>query len=77
MNWALNSWTYKRFGDTFFSFADLEDGDEKHYGLSGSATQVERIFPPQKDVEHEVWTGDDGADVTEKLLDTLKKWKFV
>ena len=36
---------------TFFSFADLEDQDEKHYGLSGSATQVERIFPPEKNAE--------------------------
>lgn len=32
----------------FFSFADFEDQDEKHYGLAGSATQVERIFPPEK-----------------------------
>ena len=32
----------------FFSFADFDDQDEKHYGLAGSATQVERIFPPEK-----------------------------
>jgi len=30
------------------SFADFSDQDEKHYGLAGSATQVERIFPPEK-----------------------------
>ncbi len=35
----------------FFSFADFEDQDEKHYGLLGSATQVERIFPPEKNAE--------------------------
>ena len=33
-----------------FSLTDLEDQDESHYGLSGSPTQVERIFPPEKDV---------------------------
>ena len=32
----------------FFSFDDFLDKDESHYGLSGSATQVERIFPPEK-----------------------------
>ena len=32
----------------FFTFADFEDQDPDHYGLSGSATQVERIFPPEK-----------------------------
>lgn len=32
----------------FLSFADFEDQNADHYGLSGSATQVERIFPPEK-----------------------------
>jgi len=32
----------------FLTFADLDDRDPDHYGLSGSATQVERIFPPEK-----------------------------
>lgn len=36
---------------SFLSFADFEDRDEKHYGLAGSATQVERIFPPEKNTE--------------------------
>ena len=50
------------------------DTDANHYGLTGSATAVERIFPPQNDVEKETWTG---ADSAEKLHDTLKKWKFI
>ena len=33
---------------SFLSFADFDDQDENHYGLNGSATQVERIFPPEK-----------------------------
>ena len=50
------------------------DQDESHYGLSGSPTQVERIFPPDKDTEHEIWDGPDGAD---RLHMQLKKWKFI
>ena len=33
---------------TFLTFADFEDQNPDHYGLTGSATQVERIFPPEK-----------------------------
>ena len=44
------------------------------YGLTGSATQVERIFPPVNDAVHERWEGDNCAG---KLSDQLKKWKFV
>ena len=50
------------------------DRDESHYGLTGSATQVERIFPPENDTEHEIWQGGDSA---EQLLERLKQWKFV
>lgn len=50
------------------------DPDESHYGLSGSPTQVERIFPPDSDIEREIWEGDRLAD---RLHAQLKKWKFV
>lgn len=50
------------------------DTDPNHYGLNGSPTQVERIFPPSNDIEHEMW--EDG-DKPEKLHILLKKWKFV
>ncbi len=50
------------------------DKDENHYGLSGSATQVERIFPPEDHTTHEVWTGEDSA---ERLLKQLKQRKFI
>lgn len=35
----------------FLSFDDLEDKNPDNYGLSGSATHVERIFPPEKNTE--------------------------
>ena len=28
------------------SLADMDDKDAMHYGLNGSPTQVQRIFPP-------------------------------
>lgn len=33
---------------SFLTFGDFADQNPDHYGLSGSATQVERIFPPEK-----------------------------
>lgn len=50
------------------------DTDPSHYGLSGSPTQVERIFPPSNDVERETFTE---GDLAARLMATLKKWKFV
>jgi hypothetical protein len=42
----------------FLTFADFADQDPAHYGLSGSATQVERIFPPEKVSQKQDLTGD-------------------
>ncbi len=50
------------------------DQEESHYGLSGSPTRVERIFPPENDTEHEIWDTPDSAD---RLFGQLKKWKFI
>ncbi|MBD5094529.1 MAG: electron transfer flavoprotein subunit beta/FixA family protein [Subdoligranulum sp.] len=58
----------------FVSFADFEDQDETHYGLNGSATQVERIFPPEKNTEKHTITGNAGeqADAIFALLQSRK-----
>ncbi|MEE1200711.1 MAG: electron transfer flavoprotein subunit beta/FixA family protein [Christensenellales bacterium] len=50
------------------------DTNPDHYGLSGSPTQVERIFPPQNDMVHEVF---DGPDAGTQVFQTLKKWRFI
>jgi len=50
------------------------DTDPSHYGLSGSATQVERIFPPENDVEKETWTGD---NLAARLFTHLEEKKFI
>ena len=48
----------------FLTFADFDDRDADHYGLSGSATQVERIFPPEKVTEKQTVTGDAEAQAS-------------
>lgn len=55
---------------------DLEDQNEKRYGLSGSPTQVERIFPPAVNTDREIWKGN-SEELTEKITDKLKSLKFV
>lgn len=39
------------------TFAEFADQDVSHYGQNGSATQVERIFPPEKNTEKHSITG--------------------
>lgn len=58
------------------SLNDLEDKNEKHYGLNGSATQVERVFPPKVNNDKELWEGT-GEELTERLFNKLKELKFV
>ncbi|MGE4484968.1 MAG: electron transfer flavoprotein subunit beta [Oscillospiraceae bacterium] len=58
------------------SLCDLPDKDEKHYGLSGSPTKVERIFPPSKNESKEMLTGS-SAEVADRLADILRGLKFI
>jgi len=55
---------------------DFEDKDEKKYGLNGSPTQVERIFPPDVNNDRETWTGS-GEELSLKIASKLKQLKFV
>lgn len=57
----------------FLTFADFDDQDPDHYGLSGSATQVERIFPPEKVSAKQTIEGD--SDVQAQALYTLLRDK--
>ncbi|AWI04305.1 electron transfer flavoprotein subunit beta/FixA family protein [Clostridium drakei] len=58
------------------SFKDLEDKNENKYGLNGSPTQVERIFPPAVNTDKEMWKGT-GEELAARLEDKLKKMKFL
>lgn len=59
-----------------YTFADMEDQDELHYGLNGSPTQVQRIFPPEVNNSQEFWEGT-GEELTDRLFDKIKELKFI
>jgi len=61
---------------TFLSFDDFDDKDPNHYGLNGSATQVERIFPPEKN-DQKYTIGGDANNQTEELYQLLRAKKLV
>lgn len=61
---------------SFLSFADFPDQNPDHYGLNGSATQVERIFPPENSVEKVVVEGDADTKAT-TLVNMLIKNKMI
>jgi electron transfer flavoprotein beta subunit len=56
--------------------ADLGDSDVARYGLDGSATQVERIFPPEAHREQVVWDNDP-AEIADRMWQTLRAGKFI
>ncbi len=66
-----NNWQVKKL-----RLADLPDNSEKDYGLSGSPTQVERIFQPEADVEQVIWNNDT-VDAPQLLFEMLKSDKFL
>ncbi len=61
---------------TVLNLDAFEDNDPARYGLNGSPTQVEKIFPPQKLEEHQVLKGDSKA-LAEGLYQILKQKKFI
>ena len=61
---------------TFLTFADFEDQNPDHYGLTGSATQVERIFPPEKVSSKQNIEGDADAQA-DALFDLLRQKKML
>ncbi|HOJ00241.1 MAG TPA: electron transfer flavoprotein subunit beta/FixA family protein [Anaerolineaceae bacterium] len=59
-----------------YSVQDLADQNEAHYGLSGSPTQVLRIFPPETEITSELWK-DSAQDLAQKFYDILVERKFI
>jgi electron transfer flavoprotein beta subunit len=60
----------------FLTFGDFADQNPDHYGLSGSATQVERIFPPEKVSGKQIITGDPDTQA-QALFDLLGEKKML
>ena len=61
---------------TVLTAADLTDLDESRLGLKGSPTQVEKIFPPEKNTDKKVFRGT-GEELADTLTGLLKEKKFV
>ncbi|MEI3381086.1 MAG: hypothetical protein V8R43_05965 [Dorea sp.] len=57
------------------SLKDMKDTDEMHYGLNGSPTQVQKIFPPAVNDKKEIWN-EAGDVLAEKLFDKIVEMKF-
>lgn len=56
--------------------ADMDDQNENNYGLKGSPTQVERMFPPERLNDKEMWH--DNPDVLAgKMIKKLKDLKVL
>ncbi|GAB6138508.1 electron transfer flavoprotein subunit beta/FixA family protein [Halanaerobaculum tunisiense] len=58
------------------NFADLPDDDETNFGLKGSPTQVEKVFPPDDDIEQVMWDGS-GEELSDKMYNELKELKII
>jgi electron transfer flavoprotein beta subunit len=74
--------SYKRKLETsdkpvkMLTFQDFPDQDENKYGLKGSPTQVEKIFPPESNTERILFEGSPD-ELANKCYDTLKRLKFI
>ncbi len=69
----------KNIGDgvvKMITFADFEDQNPDHYGLNGSATQVERIFPPEKNTEKHSVEGN-GEEQSQQLFNLICDVKLI
>lgn len=55
---------------------DMKDKDEMNYGLNGSPTQVQKIFPPETNDKKEVWD-ESGEVLAKKLFNKIEELKFV
>lgn len=74
--------SYKRGRDlkdkkvNIFTQKDMEDTNEANYGMKGSPTQVERMFPPTKNTDREVWKGSSDK-LAEMFFTKLKDQKVL
>ena len=59
-----------------FTLNDFEDKDNTHYGLKGSPTQVQKVFPPEKSTSRVMVEGS-SEELAEKLGKLLSERKFI
>lgn len=56
--------------------SDLPQCDETYYGLSGSPTRVEKIFPPVREQVKETWKGSPGQ-LAQRLYSLFKEMRIL
>lgn len=72
----LNLRKSKDWPITTLSLVDLPDKSDINYGLSGSPTQVERIFQPSSDIDQVIWDADE-VDSAQRLFNLLIDQKHI
>jgi electron transfer flavoprotein beta subunit len=74
--------SYKKMVETknrpveVLGFGDFLDQDERKYGLNGSPTRVVKMYPPEANDNHEIWTGS-GAELASRVSDKLREMKYL
>ena len=58
------------------TLSHLQDNNPDHYGLNGSPTQVEEIFPPSKRTDSIRFTGDK-QKLAQSIIEILKENKYI
>ena len=58
------------------SLSDFSNSDPAHYGLRGSPTQVERIFPPAAKQENQLWQGT-AVELADRVVALLHDRKII
>lgn len=68
--------SFKDYKINMVSLKNLDDKNPDHYGLSGSPTQVDEIFPPHKRTEA-IQVEGKPKDLAAKFADILKESRFL
>lgn len=67
------NWPIKVLGYNDLKSSSRED---EYFGLDGSPTQVEKIFPPIHDIQRVVWQGSP-SDLSQKTITRLKELRYL
>lgn len=65
-DWPITVWSHRH----------LAGADPSRFGLRGSPTQVERIFPPARMSSRQILAGT-AAELSQSLIAKLREWRFL
>lgn len=67
---------FKDYQIKTLTLKDMDDTEEANYGLKGSPTQVEKMFPPEKNTDKEMWNAT-GEELALQFFEKLKELKLL